>query len=490
MNPWNHSHNMGNLVSSFANINVGVDLINFLNLRKPTAQYALLDLPFELIHNIFFVWLGCTNGINKQLIVMDRALCNKSLRPILFQYYHAISFEGFLVGRCINTLERKMKWSMQREIKFTEVTLRVLCESDTMEAFFSANGQTLKAVYIKNNDQFSHVGAKLIARHCLKLETLCIENSWISPPVAKIIRKCPLKRLRLRWCMDYLSVAYIQMIGSCRCPSLTDLSILDIIERTHTRRIAKAFPNVTVFEVMYPNEGVDMGTIFTSLFTSWSALHTLKVVSMECPTRESLDAIGLCCPNLQKLHLEECNLRHCEAMLVQLVERTTLLTSLTVHDGNYEVLSPIAQVRIIQTMNNRLEEYCMGTMCYDDSVLQALVLYAPSLVTLELLGVNTNGYKSTTITEVYQHCRLLQHLHLYIGDPNNELFLFQDDNWVVDYEDCPIGPHLIDIGTFCKRIQTLLFQDSFEFRLKDVTYLVEHCPKLKSISINNNSCVR
>jgi len=185
---------MGNLVSSFAKIDVSVNLINYLILRKPTAQYALLDLPFELIHNIFFVWLGCTNGIKKELIMMDRALCNKSLRPILFQYYHAISFDGFLAGRRINTLERKMKWSIQREIKFTEVTLKVLCESDTMEAFFTANGQTLKAVYITNNDQFSHVCAKLIARHCSKLETLCIENSWISPPVAKIIHKCPLKR--------------------------------------------------------------------------------------------------------------------------------------------------------------------------------------------------------------------------------------------------------------------------------------------------------
>lgn len=248
---------MGNFFSSTAQIGAGD-----IYLRKPTAQYALLDLPFELIHTIFSIWLRGKTGFSRELIMIDKALCNRAFRPILLQVYRSISFEHFFVGRSNQTLELKMKWSLMREITLTEVTLNVICDVDTMRSFFIANAETLKVVHITNNEKFDRSSTNVIAQHCTKLETLCIVNSSIYPAFAKLFRKCPLKRLQMRESMDWFPVQCIDIISKSRCPSLQELSILDVIEQKHTKRIAKAFPNVTDFEMMHPDECINAEAIF------------------------------------------------------------------------------------------------------------------------------------------------------------------------------------------------------------------------------------
>jgi len=199
----------------------------------------------------------------------------------------------------------------------------------------------------------------------------------------------------------------------------------------------------------------------TTVFHAWPKLHTLRLHYVYFQDNK-LWPTQHCC-NLKKICFTKLVDCHADTLVNFLLDCVSL-TSVTIHDieGGIRSLTQGHYVRIIEGMNSRLEEFCIGDAYYESSVLVALAQHCPNLNILELTDNSEPGHVRSMVN-VYKQCPLLEQLHISFNNSEGEALLRE----------------LCDIATYCKNIHTLRFTQYQRIRRCDVVFLINNCKKLK-----------
>jgi len=375
---------------------------------------------------------------------VDTAMCNRAARPSLLELYKTMNFTEFLLNTP-SLVHKKMRWTFERRIKFTDLFLTYFEQFRTAREFFQYNGPTLRTLHLSDVRSLNPTMSEWIAKNCHHLEALCIENCPLHMVIGDVLNTCPLKRLRLKSSFAHGNVP-VKLLKSVMCPTVTELSLLDILGLKHLPTVKTSFPNVLDLEIAGLSARHNAYAFYSALFAAWPDLHTLRVHYAYFPLTTAWPLVPSHCAKLKKI----CFLRHVDCdpdALVQFFVDCTNLTSITIHNPHLimpvTLLTPAHLIRIIEGINTRLEEFCLGEASYDNTVLVALARHCPNLRVLELVNENLN-HEDRCIMNVYKQCPLIEQLHISINYTKSDSLI----------------PELVEIATYCKNVHTLHFTQS------------------------------
>jgi len=406
---------MGNLLSPTSN-----QVVERLLLDATPTEWSnlLFDLPFNVAQDICTKWLADGSVLPKSLIKLDTALHDRIARGVLLQVYKTINLSEFMLSEPA-LVYQKMKWTLDRQIPFTELMLTEVENRRTTREFFKYNGPTLKLLHICGNHAMTPMISEYVAKYCKHLEALCIEDCPLHIVIGAAINRCPLRRLRLKSPFENGSVPS-KVISPIRCPTVTELSLLDKVDLKRLPIVTAAFPNVQDFEMIGFGVRDNAQALLSALFQAWPNLHTLRMHYAYIATNAVWPLNPQQCTNLRKI----CFLKQvdCDAnALIQFLTDCASLTSITIRSPHLviPIHTPEHYVRIIECMNSRLEEFCIGDAYFDSSVLVALAQHCPNLRILEVTNMNEEN-SDRSMVDVYKQCPLLEQLHISINYARSE----------------------------------------------------------------------
>lgn len=260
---------------------------------------VLFDLPASLQLDILSSWLnfpGDSKKAEKNLMVLEQAVCNKTMRDNLRDVYGSLDWEGYFCSEHYLSEPRvRAKWLFVRRICFKTLVL-TQCHSvgamyglvDDFAHLIALSGKTVKVIKILNTNTSLSCVMEYITKYCKVLETLCLDGCNIIQALATVLKRCPtITDLRVRKCYDKAGpVTHAAEVGELVAKkekksvfaqlvrrNVKKFALLHTINATEVATVTAAFPNVVELAL----KASHLTDIFTTAFGAWRKLESVSI---------------------------------------------------------------------------------------------------------------------------------------------------------------------------------------------------------------------
>ena len=321
------------------------------------------------------------------------------------------------------------------------------------------SGKTLKVLRLTDFYGAMTGLTKIVARECKLLETLCLERCNLTVPIADILNQtATIKEVRLQKRVQRYgrrrhfpreSQMKRSLLERIQCNTVTKLALLDRLNVGDVDIIARAFPNVTHFEIMDPS-----APLLSKFLAKYPSMECVRLVEISTLCSELISVVqghG----QVKSIQLQSSH-RNMHMYLSLSMFRILPMRSITITCD----LNMLNGLRLIAEYSNvslevlKLDGYYVSTTAAD---LTALSLHCPNLRVLHLRVLT----ELASYASVFERCATLEEL------------------WFGDCISTSVEQVASSIVANCQHLETVAFNNNANNQ--KFTSLLRTCPKLHNI---------